>query len=266
VDKPSLTLGALGSGSDYSPFIQHLGIPSLNLGFGGEGSGGEYHSIYDSYDHYARFKDPTFEYGITLAKVAGRAALRMANADVLPFDFRSFYNTVSGYVDNVSRLLEDMREATRLENQMIREKRFTYAADPTKTFVAPDAKEEVPYLNFSGLNNAMADLETATKLFAELRTGNTKPNTNIMILNKTLFQAEQKLTVQQGLPLRPWFRHTIYAPGLYTGYGVKTLPGIREAIEERRWTEAQEQIEIVTKAIVEYTTEVSAASKLLMMR
>jgi N-acetylated-alpha-linked acidic dipeptidase len=112
----------------------------------------------------------------------------------------------------------------------------------------------------------MADLETATKLFAELRTGNTKPNTNIMILNKTLFQAEQKLTVQQGLPLRPWFRHTIYAPGLYTGYGVKTLPGIREAIEERRWTEAQEQIEIVTKAIVEYTTEVSAASKLLMMR
>jgi len=266
VDKPSLTLGALGSGSDYSPFIQHLGIPSLNLGFGGEGSGGEYHSIYDSYDHYARFKDPTFEYGITLAKVAGRAALRMASADVLPFDFRSFYNTVSGYVDNVSRLLEDMREATRIENQMIREKRFTYAADPTKTFVVPDAKEEVPYLNFSGLNNAMADLGTATKLFAELRTGNTKPNTNIIILNKTLFQAEQKLTVQQGLPLRPWFRHTIYAPGLYTGYGVKTLPGIREAIEERRWAEAQEQIEIVTKAIVEYTTEVSAASKLLMMR
>lgn len=266
VDKMSLTLDALGSGSDYSPFIQHLGVPSLNLGFSGEGSGGEYHSIYDSFDHYVRFKDPTFEYGVVLVKVAGRATLRMANAEVLPFDFRSFYNTLRDYVDNVSKLLDDMREATRVENQMIREKRFTYAADPTKTYVAPDPKVEVPFLNFSGLNNAMADLETATKQFAELRAGNTKPNTNLTTLNKMLFQAEQKLIVNEGLPLRPWFRHTIYAPGLYTGYGVKTLPGIREAIEERRWTEAQEQIGIVSKAIGDYTAVVSAASKMLMMR
>src|SRR6266699_3174054 len=117
-------LGALGSGSDYSPFIQHLGISSLNVGFGGEDPGGEYHSIYDSYDNYRRFKDPTFEYGVALAKTAGRTALRLANAEALPFDFKAFYKTVNGYASELISIADQLRENTVLENQLIKEKYY----------------------------------------------------------------------------------------------------------------------------------------------
>lgn len=266
LDKPGLLLEALGSGSDYSPFFQHLGIPSLNLGFGGEDDGGEYHSIYDSYDLYVRFKDPKFSYGIALAKTAGRATLRLANADVPPFDFKAFHKTVNGYLNEVMSLLENMREATEVENRIIQQKDYTYAADPTIKFVVPAPKDPVPYLDFSSLQNALAQLETSSTRFTELSRANPKPNTNLNSLNKFLYQAEQKLMVEGGLPRRPWYRHTIYAPGYYTGYGVKTLPGIREGIEQRNWKEAQQQIETVAKAIVDYAHEVDAAAKILMMR
>ncbi len=266
ITKRTLTLGALGSGSDYSPFIQHLGIPSLNLGYGGENAGGEYHSIYDSYDHFKRFKDPKFEYGVVLAKTAGRATLRIANADVLPFDFRTFQRTVSSYASEVMTLLESMREATEIENQLIDEKRFIHAADPTIPYFPPAKKDQVPYLNFSSLQNALASLDKAVNQFADLQTANPKPNTNLNTLNKLLYQAEQQLLTDTGLPRRGWYRHTIYAPGFYTGYGVKTLPGIREAIEQRSWQEAQEQIEIASEAIGRYANTVEQATRILMMR
>ena len=195
----SLELDALGSGSDYSPFFQHLGIPSLNLGYGGEDSGGEYHSIYDSYDHYVRFKDPGFKYGIVLAKTAGRVVLRMANADVLPFDFSAFEKTVSKYVTEVEHLTETMRESTSVENKLISEKRFAYAADPTKKYVPPTPKDQVPFLNFAPLQNAMASLEKEVANFADLKAKNPKPNTNLNELNKILYQAEQKLMNKDGI-------------------------------------------------------------------
>jgi N-acetylated-alpha-linked acidic dipeptidase len=264
--KKNLTIGALGSGSDYSPFIQHLGIASLNLGFGGEDAGGEYHSIYDSYDHYKRFKDPTFEYGVALAKTAGRATMRLTNADVLPFDFKAFQKTVSTYVTEVTSLIETMRESTEVENQMIAEKRYVLANDPTEKFIPPASKEPVPFLNFSSLQNAVANLEKSAATFSDLYAANPKPNTNIVNLNKLLFQSERKLLSEIGLPRRPWYKHTIYAPGFYTGYGVKTLPGIREAIEQRNWKEAQEQIESVTSALIKFSVQVDAANKILMMR
>lgn len=264
--KKNLSIGALGSGSDYSPFIQHLGIASLNLGFGGEDAGGEYHSIYDSYDHYKRFKDPTFEYGVALAKTAGRATMRLTNADLLPFDFKGFQKTVSTYATEVTSLIETMRESTEVENQMIAEKRYVLANDPTERFNPPASKEAVPFLNFSSLQNAVANLEKSAATFSDLFTANPKPNTNIVNLNKLLFQSERKLLSETGLPRRPWYKHTIYAPGFYTGYGVKTLPGIREAIEQRNWKEAQEQIESVTSALIKFSVQVDAANKILMMR
>lgn len=262
----SLKIGALGSGSDYSPFIQHLGIPSINIGFGGEDDGGEYHSIYDSYDNYVRFKDPKFDYGIALAKAAGRLTMRLANADVLPFDFSSFQKTVSVYATEVMTLLDNMRDATAIENQLITEKRFVYAHDPTEKYVAPVAKDPVPYLNFASLQNAVNALEQACKKFSDLQKANPKPNTNLDRLNELLYHAEQKLLTTSGLPRRPWYKHTIYAPGFYTGYGVKTLPGIREAIEQRNWKEAQEQIELAANALTAYTQTVEEASRILMMR
>ena len=260
ISRKGLILGALGSGSDYSPFIQHLGIPSLNIGFGGESDGGEYHSIYDSYDHYKRFKDPGFHYGIALAQTTGRSTMRLANAVLLPFDFKTFHSTVNRYLAEVITLLDNLRESTDVENQMINEKRFEYAADPTKKYFPPQAKDAVPFLNFSSLQNALAQLEKAAARVSELQADQTKL-TNLEKVNKTIYQMEQKLLSENGLPKRAWYKHTIYAPGFYTGYGVKTLPGIREAIEQRNWNEAQEQIEIVAKAIEGYTLELENVSK-----
>ncbi|MFZ6001408.1 MAG: transferrin receptor-like dimerization domain-containing protein, partial [Bacteroidota bacterium] len=261
-----MRIGALGSGSDFTPFIQHLGVPSLNIGFGGDGGDGIYHSIYDSYDHYKRFGDPKFEYGIALAKTAGRTTLRLANADVLPFDFKGFYRTLNGYLNEVIALTDNLRESTEVENQLIDEKRYVYAADPKDKLLPPSKKEPVPFLNFSSLQNAVTALEKTSTKYAELLAANTKPNTNINNLNRILFQAEQKLMLENGLPRRPWYKHSIYAPGFYTGYGVKTLPGVREAIEQRNWKEAQEQIELSAKAIDAYTKEVEAAARILMLR
>lgn len=249
-----LKLGALGSGSDYSPFFQHLGIPSLNIGYGGEGEGGSYHSIYDSYDHYARFKDPGFAYCHALAKTTGRAALRIANADIVPFDFRSLHKTIQGYAGEVMALTDQLRETTAVENQLIAEKKYVLAADPTEVYHAPTAKEPVPYLDFSSLQNALSAFEKAASTNA---TAIAKQQGSAS-LNQALYKAEQVLLSPNGLPRRAWYRHTIYAPGFYTGYGVKTLPGIREAIEQREWKEAQEQIKITAAAIQELANYLAA--------
>jgi N-acetylated-alpha-linked acidic dipeptidase len=240
-----LNLSALGSGSDYSTFLQHLGIPSLNIGFGGEDEGGDYHSIFDSYDHYRRFGDPGFEYGVALAQTAGRAALRLANAPVLPFNFSNLQKTIAGYVRELDALVTTTRENTSLENELIRNGQYQLAADPTEKVAPPVAKDEVPYLDFSPLQNALIALDSAAKHAnaAAAQAGDKAA------VNQALYQAEQQLLVAGGLPRRDWFKHTVYAPGFYTGYGVKTLPGVREAIEQRNWKEAQEQITIVAAAI-----------------
>jgi N-acetylated-alpha-linked acidic dipeptidase len=264
--KKAMTLGALGSGSDYSPFIQHLGIPSIDIGYGGENAGGEYHSIYDSYDNYKAFKDPKFEYGIALAKTGGRIILRFADAEILPFDFKSFQSTLSVYLAEVIDLLTTLRETTEAENQMIFENRYTLASDPTKKYFAPAAKTPVPYLDFSSVQNAVSDLERSATAFATLMASGARPDNQLNHLNKVMYQAEQKLITPNGLPQRSWYKHTIYAPGLYTGYGVKTLPGIREAIEQRNWREAQLQIEIAAQAIRDYTLQVVEANELMSMR
>jgi len=242
--KKTISIGALGSGSDFSPFIQHMGIPSFNLGFGGEDPGGEYHSIYDSYYDYANFKDPKFEYGVALAKMAGRTTLRMADAGLLPFDFTSLYKTINGYVGEVSALADQMRETTAVENQLIKEKRYTYAADPKEKEMPPAIKDEVPFLNFSGLQNSMNDLEKATKHLGEILSSGKLTDAQKTSINVKLYRAEQQLLTDKGLPRRGWYRHSIYAPGFYTGYGVKTLPGIREALEQRNWKEAQENADL----------------------
>jgi N-acetylated-alpha-linked acidic dipeptidase len=244
-----LKLGAMGSGSDYSSFIQHAGISALNLGYGGEGNGGEYHSIYDSYYDFTTFKDPGFKYEVALAQTAGRAVLRMANADVLPFDFTHLYNTINGYADELTKLLNDSRESTETENKIIHSGDYKVGDDPTKKLIAPVAKSAVPYLDFSPLQNALVKLKKSADSLKVVFQNKIKDNSVSKEFNQALYQAEQQLLNENGLPRRAWYKHTIYAPGFYTGYGVKTMPGIREAIEQREWKEAQEQISIDAKAI-----------------
>ncbi|MBS1621505.1 MAG: M28 family peptidase [Bacteroidetes bacterium] len=260
----NIRLGALGAGSDYSSFLQHLGIASMDIGFGGENQGGEYHSAYDSYDLFVKFKDPGFHYGEALTKTAGRITMRMANADVLPFNFNSFYKTVNDYVNEVQALLDNSRSQTEVENKMINEKLFVIANDPAKTYVPPSVKGLVPFLNFSNLENAMVQLKNASAEFQKLYGKATQLSTDkVNQLNDILYKAERSLINPEGLPRRSWYKHEIYAPGYYTGYGVKTLPGIREAIEQRNWTEAQGNIEIVAQRLEAYTGQVNAAIALL---
>src|SRR5262245_46695254 len=160
-----LRISPLGSGSDYTPFLQHLGIASMNIGFGGEDGGGSYHSIYDSFDHYTRFGDPGLVYGIVLAKVCGHATLRLANADTLPFEFTNFAETVGGYATEVMRLADTMREETRATNQVISNGMLKAVQDPTETFVVPQEKAPVPFLNFAPLQNAIAILNESAKRY-----------------------------------------------------------------------------------------------------
>lgn len=234
-------LYALGSGSDYTPFIQHAGIASLNLGFGGENAGGEYHTIYDTYAHYKRFKDPQLAYGVTLAKTAGRIVLRLANADVLPFEFKQWHKTVSGYLEEVMQYCIKARKEAEQHNKLLEKNVFKLVADPTKPFTPPAEKAIVPYLDFSPLQNQLATLEKSITAFSAINFTKLSRAKQLQ-LNTHLMKAEQALTDDAGLPRRGWYKHQIYAPGFYTGYGVKTLPGVREAIEQESWEEAQGQI------------------------
>ena len=254
-------LAALGSGSDYSPFLQHLGIASLNLGFGGESAGGSYHSVYDSFDHFTRFGDPDFAYGTTLSKTAGRVVLRTANASTLPFGFEPLADTVARYLKEVMSLTDEMRAKTEEDDRDVAEKNFELAADPKETFVAPKARPPVPFLNFAPLQNAAAALKGSAAAYAKVvKDGGAPPAPGARkALDEALLGTERALTRPEGLPLRPWYVHQVYAPGLYTGYGVKTLPGVREAIEERRWDEAQKQVAAAAAALEACASRIDAA-------
>lgn len=262
MDRSDLRISALGSGSDYTPFLQHVGIASLNIGFGGEDGGGSYHSIYDSFDHYTRFGDPDFAYGIALAKVCGHAVLRLADSDVLPFEFTNFAETVNQYVGEVTRLTDTMRDDTKTMNQMISNGMLQAAQDPKEIFIMPKPKETVPFLNFAPLQNAVAKLQESARNYQKASSGKQLSPAAQKSLDEILFKAERVLLRNEGLPRRDWFKHQIYAPGFYTGYGVKTLPGVREAIEQRDWKEASEQILIVSKIIENFAAEIDKAAKM----
>jgi N-acetylated-alpha-linked acidic dipeptidase len=252
---------SLGSGSDFSAFLQHLGVPTLDLAFGGEDGGGEYHSIYDSFDDYRRFKDPDFKYGVALAQTAGHAILRMADAEVLPFDFRNLQSTIDRFATELVEMTDKLRESTAITNQMIKANSYTLADDLTKHLQSPAAKSEVPNLDFSALKTALDSMKKSADKLAIKWAQASKTDGNHEQLNQALYHAEQELLSAEGLPRRPWYRHTIYAPGFYTGYGVKTLPGIREAIEQRNWTEAQQQIAVVASSVTRLAGYLQAAAQ-----
>jgi N-acetylated-alpha-linked acidic dipeptidase len=239
--RPDLRIGALGSGSDYTAFIDHLGVASLNFGYGGEGGGGGvYHSIYDDFYWYTHFADTDFSYGRALAQTAGTAVIRLADAGVLPFQFTDFSDTVRTYIEEIKQFATAQRAQIEEQNLELEEGAFQAAADPRKTFVPPSNQPVPPHFNFAPLDNALDLLTLSAKRYETARL-KAQPAAE-QAVNAKLIQSERKLTDPAGLPGRPWFQHMIYAPGFYTGYGVKTIPGVREAIEQKRWQEADEQI------------------------
>ncbi|HQV05779.1 MAG: transferrin receptor-like dimerization domain-containing protein [Chitinophagaceae bacterium] len=264
MNEKDMKLDALGAGSDWGSFLQHLGIPTLQLGFGGEEKGTQYHSTYDSYDFFTRFIDPHFFYGVALSQTTGRVIMRLANAELMPIDFTSFYTTLCSYIDQIKKMLSDTRRETADLTEMQKEKLFSLVEDPDVVYAAPKEEKPVPFLNFSSLDNAMVSLKKASETFKNLyKKGFLLSADKKKKLNEILYKAEQSLLQQKGLPNREWYRHQIYAPGFYTGYGVKTIPGVRESIEQRKWNEAQTNIVIVANTIQNYTAQILAANKLL---
>jgi N-acetylated-alpha-linked acidic dipeptidase len=260
--REDLRLNPLGSGSDYTPFLQHAGIASANLAFGGEGNGGSYHTLYDTYEHYTRFRDPGFVYGVTLSELAGIATLRMANADVLPFRFSGLVDNLQTYLEEITELAETERAAAERVNTLLVSGKYELALDPQKTLGPPRAQPPVPHFNFAPLQNALADLTAvATQLDASLDS-NLIP-TELVAVNRMLFRSERQLTSVDGLPGRDWYTHQIYAPGFYTGYGVKTLPRVREAIEAQLYEDVDIQIAKTAATLAEFTNYLRDLAELL---
>jgi N-acetylated-alpha-linked acidic dipeptidase len=258
MEKTSLHLEALGTGSDFSPFLQHLGIPSINLEFTGEDKGGSYHSIYDSYDNYIRFIDPGFYYCASLSKIAGHISLRMLNAEILPFDFRILFKEIKSYTSELQRLIANLRETTSINNEILRKKYLIIASDPALPYFPAAPKQEVPYIDFSPLENAVTSLGKSSEHVFEVVENKKLNAIQKDSLNRMLYRAEQELLLDNGLPLRPWYKHVLYAPGYYTGYSVKTLPGIRESIEQRNFPEAETGIRQAANAINKLSEYLSA--------
>lgn len=267
--RSDVRIGALGSGSDYTVFLDHLGIASMNLGYGGESQGGIYHSIYDDFYWYTHFGDTDFSYGRALAQTVGTAVLRLADADVLPYDFTDFADTIHRYLDELEKLAKDKQEEIRERNTELEEGVFSATADPKQIFVPPPKEDVPPHLNFAPLENARDALTRSAEHYQKAFDKATKNGdlalspASIQSLNAELLQSERKLTSTEGLPGRPWFQHLIYAPGQYTGYGVKTIPGVREAIEQKKWKEADEQIARAAKALQDEAALISSAAALL---
>jgi len=246
--RPDLRIPALGGGSDYIAFLDHLGIATIDLSYGGEDEAmGQYHSAYDDFYWYSHFEDTDFSYARVLAQTAGTMVMRIASADLLPFQFSDFANTVHLYVDQLKTLTTDMRDQTQEDNQEISEGVYRALYDPKKRMIPPLSQALPPDLNFKPLDQACSDLTTAAQLFdsAFIAAHGMAPSN----VNAELIQSERALTDPRGLSGRPWFRHIIYAPGFYTGYEAKTLPGVREAIEQRRWKDADTQMLNVSAAL-----------------
>jgi N-acetylated-alpha-linked acidic dipeptidase len=261
--KKVLDISALGTGSDYSAFLQHLGIPSLNLGFGGEDEGGEYHTNFDSYNNYIKFKDPDFSYGLALSQTAGRAVLRLANADVLPFNFENLQVKIAKYVTEVTDLDTQLRENAKAANQLVTGGLYKLAADPQDNLKDPKLKTELPVMDYALLKTAVDSLKAAAKNLNQAVVGGLEGIKQPEKLNIALYQAEKQLLSATGLPKRPWYKHTIYAPGFYTGYGVKTIPGVREGLEQYQAEEVKQQIAILTTSVLNLSAYLNKAVALV---
>ena len=267
--RQDLRLDMLGGGSDHAPFNNFAGVAALGIGFGGEDGGGIYHSVYDDFYWYTHFSDTDFVYGKALAQTGGTAMLRLANADLLPFEFWDFADDVQMYVKEVKKFAMQQQDEIRERNQQIDEGAFTATADPKEKYVPP-AKEEVPpHINFAPLDNAVEKLNRSAEEYQKALTqanengGAAMAKISLKEINEMLIQSEHKLTTPEGLPGRFWYKHELYAPGAYTGYAAKAIPAVRESLEQKKWKQAEEAAARVAHVLENEAALISeAAAKL----
>ena len=234
---PSFRIAPLGSGSDYTPFLQHLTLSALNLGFGGESPGGVYHSAYDTVKWYQTHSDTDYSYGRTLSQITGTLILRLSEAPVLPFQFTDTADTLMRYVVELEKLAASKKDS-KVDMKPVR-----------------NAVE--------ALRQAGQAYEKAYAALPKVNTAQLLGRKELQQLNKLLLTSEQRLGNTEGLPRREWFKHQMYAPGFYTGYGVKTMPQIREGLEENRFTEAQGGVRTVSAAVNALAAQVNEAARSL---
>ena len=265
--RPNLRLDALGSGSDFTPFLQHNGVPTLNLGFGGEDPGGIYHSIYDDFYWYMHFSDYEFVYGRALAQLVGTAVIQLADADLLPFDFSDLSDAVTAYSKEVQKLLKTRQDEISEKNRQLDDGVFAAMVDPRRPQVAPPRDVVPPAINFAPLENAITRLTAAAARYTKARTASAAKlataDDTVRRVNALLIQSERQLIDPAGLPKREWYRHLIYAPGYYTGYSVKTLPGVREGIEQKDYAGAEKEVVRASAALDRESELIEKAAALL---
>jgi N-acetylated-alpha-linked acidic dipeptidase len=256
----------LGSGSDFSSFIDHLGVPALDISFDGEGkTTGVYHSRYDTFEHHSRFVDPGFVYDALLAKTIGRVVLRVANAQTPVQREDSFATAVADYLDQLKKLADSEREEGATQAAMLRDHAFRLADDPTKTSGLPTPLDQVPHLEFAPLENAVDRLKRVAKDYDDALVKNSNHLTagGRAQLQELMLGLDQLLAPGPGLPGRSWYKNLIYAPGRFTGYEAKTLPAVREAIEDRHWADADLYAQVTAAAINAFCERLVKATAVL---
>ena len=217
-------VGALGSGSDYTAFLDHIGVASIDMGLNGRGGDGSYHSTYDNPTWFKKYIDPHFKYSVLASQLTGVALLRLADAEILPFDYEAYGRQVLEYVNDIEE------QATK---------------------ASADGAKRIDFAGLKAAADGFARAGAAARAQAEaLLAGGAAPDaTALARVNRALIMAERDLIEPTGLPDRPWYRHVIYAPGLYTGYGVKTIPGVREAVDAGNYARAAEQATLARRAL-----------------
>jgi N-acetylated-alpha-linked acidic dipeptidase len=256
---------ALGDGSDYTAFIDYAGVSALNIGYGGEDDADSYHSIYDDFSWYTKFMDTDFSYGRALAQTGGTAVMRLADADVIPYEYNAEAETIGRYVKELEKLLKDKQEEITERNLELKEGVFTATADPRKTSVPPPAKPVPPFVNFAPLKNGVEAIKKSAEryqsAFAKWQTGGTEvPAPAAAALNADLLQIQRTFLSEKGLPERPWFKHQVYAPGAYTGYGAKPIAAVREYMDQEKWKEAEAQVPLVGQVLENVAVAIGKAA------
>jgi N-acetylated-alpha-linked acidic dipeptidase len=255
--RADLRIGTLGDGSDYTPFLDFAGVSALDIGFGGESEADAYHSIYDDFYWYTHFLDPDFAYGRALAQTGGTTVMRLADAELIPYEYTGVADNIGKYVTDLEKLLKDKQEEITERNLQLSEGVFTATADPTKTFVAPPSEPVPPFMNFAPLKNGVDAIKRSAERYqaaltkAQADRAPDLPQPVLDSLNTSLMKIQRNFLTELGLPRRPWFKHAIYAPGAYTGYGAKPLAAVREYMDEKKWTEAEAQVPALGKVLQE---------------
>jgi N-acetylated-alpha-linked acidic dipeptidase len=264
--RADLTIGSLGDGSDYASFLDHAGISALNIGYGGENDANAYHSVYDDFSWYTHFIDADFSYGRALAQTGGTTVMRLADADVIPFEYANLAETIGKYVTELEKQLKDKQEEITEHNLELKEGVFTAVADPHKTSVPPPHETMPPYMNFAPLKNGVEAIKHSAERYqaavakAQAEGVPALSPQALASLNNDLLKIQRTFLTERGLPERPWFKHQVYAPGAYTGYGAKPIAAVREYMDEKKWMEADAQVPTVAKVLEDVAAAINQAA------